>query len=131
MSEVQTDGKVCSCGRGYSHCRACGSRNVYAKRFRSLELSETVGRRVTVFGCRRCSEESNETEECKAPSREFQSGFKPYQKEAETLPWGLSKPGSEQYFVALTEAAVKLTESKRMTLIQAYVELKRQGWALE
>lgn len=123
--------KVCICGRSYTHCRNCGSRNIYAKRYRSLEFSAALGRQVTVFGCRRCSEETNETEPCNAPAREFKSGFQPYQKPPELPPWGILIPGSNEYAAALVDAAIKMTEKRTITLIQAYVELKKQGWQPE
>lgn len=129
VTPSETETGACGCGRGYTHCRVCGSRNVYVKRFRSLEVG------VNVYGCRRCSSETRENMVCNAPSRTVPvTGFKPYQKEAspaELPPWGLTIPGTGEYLQTLNETAVQMTKKKGVTLVKAFVECKKQGWQLE
>jgi len=86
---------------------------------------------VNVYGCRRCGTETNDNTVCKAPTRDFASGYKPFQKPEEQTPWGNLVPGSLEYANALNEAAVELTKKKNINLVKAYVECKRQGWQLE
>jgi hypothetical protein len=84
-----------------------------------------------VYGCRRCSEETNETEPCNAPIREFKSGYQAYQKPEEVPAYTGLTPGTEPYLKALNEFVVELTEEKGITVIKAYVEAVKQGWSFE
>jgi len=97
-----------------------------------MELTTTLGRQVTVFGCRRCSEETNDTGPCKAASREFKSGYKSMQSVSPDLPlWGNHVPGSLEYGQAMNEWVSELSRKKGINVNKAYCEAKRQGWQPE
>lgn len=130
MSEVST---ICKCGRAYTHCKndGCGSRNVYVKKFRSFEQSDVIGKRITVYGCRRCQRETVSEQECMAPSREFDSSYRVYQKPVELPPWGNLIPGSDEYAQSMNEWVSECSQKKRLTVNKAFVEAKRQGWQPE
>lgn len=86
---------------------------------------------MTVYGCRRCGEETNETEPCNAPVRDFKAGYRPYQKPEDAPRWEGLTPGTEPYLKALNEFVVELTEEKGITVIKAYVEAVKQGWTFQ
>jgi hypothetical protein len=125
LKNNDNNGVTCRCGRGFTHCRVCGSRNVYVKRFRSLEEG------ISVYGCRRCSAETSERTICAAAARTFKSDYQPLQRQLELPPWGILVPGSNGYGKAMVEAAVEYSNKKNVSLIKAYLELKKQGWQLE
>lgn len=120
--------EMCECGRNYTHCRICGARSVYIKKFRSMEFSQAVGRQVSVYGCRVCGAESNITEPCNAPKRGFSTDFKP--KQPESPQEGLI-PSTKKYAQALREWVIEAQERKGYDRIRVWVEAKKAGWALE
>lgn len=126
--------QVCSCGRSHSHCKLCGSKNVYVKKTRSFEVTDQLGKRVYVFGCRRCMRESlSEGQECKAiPVRDFNPEFSTEIKpvKAHTRPWGSLIPNTEPYLNFFVETAVEIQKKKHIPLQKAYLELLRLGWPL-
>lgn len=124
---------VCRCGRVYTHCRnvGCGGHNLYPLKYRSMAKSLTIGRQITVYRCKKCGNETDETMECQAQPESLVTDFKAYQKKQDVPAWGNLIPGTEQYLNALNERAVELTQKKNITLLKAYVECVKQGWSLE
>jgi hypothetical protein len=125
---------VCKCGRAFSHCKntKCGSKNVYVKKARSFELSEAIGRQVTVFGCRRCMRESTSEQECKAPSRDFNPEYVVSSREAKRIThiWGDAVAGSIEHATLLNDW-IKEQSVKGWDAIQIYIEAQKAGWHLE
>ena len=115
---------LCNCGRTGTHCRRCGARSIYAKKFRSMEFSAACGKQVTVYGCRVCGQESNITEPCDAsPRGGAETDFTLPKKPQNPL-----TPGTAEHFEALTQEATKYAEKKRVSLSQGYVEMIKKGW---
>src|SRR5882724_808728 len=100
---------VCTCGRVYTHCLACGLKNPYVKKKRSAELSFELGKRVWAFSCQKCPVETHTGMECKAPPVDTDSGFEYIKahKEIELPPWGLATPGTPEHYRLLYEWIVE------------------------
>jgi hypothetical protein len=125
-TETELAISTCTCGRSFAHCRECGSRNVYVKKFKSLEL------RATVFGCRRCGSETTEGVDCKAsPFSLVSTSYTPYQRPREAMPWDGLTEGSEQYAKALIEWIEETSNKKNISIVKAIVEAKKYGWKPE
>jgi len=124
---------VCKCGRAYTHCRNvnCGGHNLYPLKYRSMSKSLSIGRQITVYRCKKCGNETDETMECQATQESVTTDFKPYKKPEKPHPSDGLTPGTEPYFKALNEFVVELTDEKRITVIQAYVEAFKQGWSFQ
>lgn len=125
--------EVCSCGRAFSHCKACGSKNVYVKKSRSFDESFAAGRNITVYGCRRCMRESTSEQTCKAASREFSPQFtvESKVKEVKKNVWGNAKPGSPEHVLALNEWVSENGSKKGWDSVRVYVEAQKAGFHLE
>lgn len=104
----------CVCGRSYIHCKGCGRRSPYYKRYRSLDLSVERGKEISVYRCQ-CGLEFTNEDVCKAP------------KVAISTEIALI-PGTVEHFEALTEAARKHAESKGVSLSRGYVAMIKKGW---
>src|SRR5271168_2583836 len=113
--------EACTCGRVYTHCRQCGNRSVYAKKFRTMEVSIALNRQVTVYGCRKCAAETNESEPCTAPSiMAMGTDYKPYQPPPapeKEKPYGSLIVDTPEYGAALQEA-VRDIQSKKMISVK-------------
>lgn len=135
MNDLATENRVCACGRAFTHCKNCGSKNVYPKKARSFEESEIRGKVVYVFGCRKCMREFTNEQTCVAPSREFNPEIILEQKQPKVIkqepkPWGNLVLGSEEYLNLFSEEACKKRDKKRIDLHEACAELIREGWPL-
>ena len=87
---------------------------------------------MSVYGCRRCSAETNETMQCAAQVRfEPSASYKPYQKPTEAPPWGNLTPGSPEYAQAMNEWVSEYSQKERINVNKAFCEAKRQGWQPE
>jgi hypothetical protein len=129
MDNVIVEG-LCKCGRGYTHCRNqnCGGRNLYPLKYRSLSKSISIGRQVTVYRCKKCGNETDESMGCQAQPEIMTTDFKPFKKPQEALPWENLVPGTKAHYDAFIEAATELANKQRISLTKAFVQLITQGW---
>jgi len=76
-------------------------------------------------------QETNETEPCNAPIREFKSDYQPYQKPEEAAPWGNLIVGTLPYATAMINWVKELQEEKGIPTVKAFVEAKKAGWQVD
>lgn len=116
---MENQAKTCSCGRTYLHCKTCGRRGPYYKKFRSLDLSAAAGRQISAYG-HSCGAEFTNEDECKAP-----------QISTDAKAQDEFTPGSINHLTALQNWVVEMQKKKKWDRVRVYVEAQKAGWHLE
>jgi hypothetical protein len=115
---------TCTCGRPHSHCRFCGSRNLYPAKYKSELKKALTGLDVTVHQCKKCGADTDESLVCQAPSFVL--------KGTSIVPPEKPRPpiGTDEYLEAAIE---RLTELKTAGLDndKAVLRMKSEGWVFE
>lgn len=123
----------CTCGRTFTHCRKCGSMNVYPVKFRSMEKSMELGYNVTVYGCRgKCGSKTDESMKCAAPLYiEPGSDYvAPVIKAPKVNPKTLD-PKAPDYFLLAQDRLNELTETKEIPTDRALAMMRIEGWIID
>ncbi len=110
---------ICICGRSYLHCKQCGKRGPYYKKYRSLELTALKGREVKVYG-HSCGVEFSSEDTCAAPK----VAVNILEQEEFT-------PGSLNHAQALAKWVEEKQREKKWDRVRVYVEAQKAGWHLE
>src|SRR5258707_12524920 len=130
---------ACVCGRDYSHCRVCGSKNPYWQQKESMRISLQLGRQISQFRCQR-GHESNDAQECTAPPLpkrpDFTAGSSRQSRVREREPNFVElalpnnpDPLSDEYITALARRKNELAATmKYRTGMELDVAMRKEGW---
>lgn len=97
----------------------------------SMARSLILGYEITVYRCKKCGRETDDSLDCLAKPESTTTDFRPYQKAEPLKPWGQLVPNSSEYLILFTETAVEISNKRGITLEKAYLELLKQGWPLD
>lgn len=123
---------TCRCGRPYEHCRLCGSRTIYPKKFRSVDESERLGVKVTVYGCRNCNRQTTSLQDCAAKPRDFEPDIIPDTTPVKQRPQDAFDPDSIEYQQAASARAEELMSGKnKKSLAETVAIMKIEGWKVD
>lgn len=121
---------ICVCKRSFIHCRVCGRRNPYPKKFRSLERSKEVGYDVVVRACQTCGNETDESMPCQAPP--YKGMTIPYQAEVKPIdnsPQFSIDVENPQYAIAFGERYNAIADSMKYRSSDEVLQaMFKEGW---
>ena len=124
----------CSCGRSWTHCRQCGSKNVYRKRFESDFVSKQQGTQVDVYLCRRCGCDFASIQECQAPviTKAIYKSQPPPEPRVDNRPQFRFQVGSEEYLTAFAVRYNDLADNNKRLKTPNDIKLfmQTEGWIL-
>lgn len=121
---------TCKCGRTWTHCPVCGSRNLYRKKYETEVLSRERGRVIEVYTCKKHGGTINTEMECQVPP-EIGSSFIRFTKEAVLRPQDILDVNSIEFQTACTARCEELMARKGMTIAAAVRIMQLEGWKIE
>lgn len=119
------DNNTCTCGRSWTHCPVCGSRNLYYIKNRTRWTG------LSWYACKgsACRQEFNlENFECKAPPLIQNTNFVPYTKDRPQDRLSVDDP---EYGFKLKQRFDELMSKKGMTIDKAIISMKLDGWNID
>jgi hypothetical protein len=122
----------CKCGRAWTHCRICGSKNIYRKKFDSNFRTQQAGHPVDAYLCKKCGRDFDSDTECLAPPETRSMYTSDAMKNTEKP--AIIDINSPEYFEALKNRASELMSGKKpraKTIYDAHLIMKAEGWEFE
>lgn len=116
---------TCICGRTWTHCRLCGSRNIYRKKFESNFQSKQVGEPVDVLFCKRCGSDSISNQLCTAPP-ETRGTFVPKPVEIRVIP-----NANDVDFIEKANARLSELRDEGHPMEECVVIMVKEGWPID